>query len=416
MHFSTKNYDSKKTSQYFYKAGRILAIGGLPGYVKWCESGYTRPVYKHIQSFLTVCVVSFVVMEVGAFFTQTNLTERQQTDLLVLGFCHPILMTYPFILTYHRERIRNLLYRLCVTLKKVYNDVEVERRMTRSATLYSISIVLNIYSALISYGYEEMLHVIRTGEYLFVKNSSVIVEEDGTFMPVITAWPDVKDESNLAHISRIACYLIWWVCMTRICAAFYLIIIITGCLCFQYTNLQSYFYSLNDIFEQAGETDRENAEHKYEEAFKVGIQLHAETLWCTRQCQVICSIVYSLQIVLNVATFSVLMLQMTNSERTLASTIKTVVSCAALLCTTGMSMWNAGNVTIEATHLPTAMYCSGWHLCRGRSSLRVRKLLVVAMIQAQRHVVIHGFGIMEISYRAYVTMVKTSYSVFSLLY
>lgn len=70
--------------------------------------------------------------------------------------------------------------------------------------------------------------------------------------------------------------------MIRCCAVYVLIIMIGGCLCFQFKNLRSYFYSLNRIFDAVqseADHDDEAAEKKYEEALAVGIKLHADTLW-----------------------------------------------------------------------------------------------------------------------------------------
>ncbi|CAH2243686.1 jg26156 [Pararge aegeria aegeria] len=258
-------------------------------------------------------------------------------------------------------------------------------------------------SALISYGFDGALQALL---------------HDGTFVTVVTAWPDVTDKSVEANIGRIIGYLLWWVCMHRVYAVFVLFIITMGSLHYQFKNVQSYFCSLNDIFDEHdfSETGQENSERKYEEALKVGIHLHADTLWCTRQCQLVCSFVYSAQIIVNVAVMCVLMLQMVNSERTLASAFTIVLATVALLSSTGILMSNAGDITFEATLVPTAMYSSGWQNCRGERSRRVRKLMVIAMNEAQKPVIIRSFGIMEISYQSFVSMVKASYSAFSFLY
>ncbi|XP_045765284.1 uncharacterized protein LOC123867332 [Maniola jurtina] len=400
------NHNSKhnlnKTSLYFYKVNTFWLIGALPDLLKWQESGYTKTIHKYIQKVLTVCIFIFVAMEVGSFFTQKNLSAKQASDMTILAFSHSILTSYSFVIEYYKEEVNILLYKLCIKMKNVYNDPEVERQMIKKTTMYSVAFLLNLMSALVSYGLEGVMQVLR----------------GGTFVTVVTAWPDVTDKSIAAGIGRFFGYFMWWVCMTRVSAVFILIIITTGCLAYQFNNLQSYFYSLNDIFDEQSirETGQENAEQKYEEALKVGIQLHSETLWCTRQCQLVCGFVYSAQIIINVFVFSLQMLQMMSTERTLAMAFTIVLTSASLLYSTGILMWNGGDVTVAAGLLPTAIYSSGWQNCRGKSSQRVRKLLVIAMDQAQRPVVLRSFGIMEISYQAYVSMVKASYSAFSLMY
>ncbi|XP_052740746.1 uncharacterized protein LOC112050978 [Bicyclus anynana] len=400
MDSSTHNCNPNKTSIYFSKVGKLLTIGGLPGCVSWYESS-NKPVYKYIQTCVTVLVLLSVANEVGAIFTQTNLTEKQRADMTLVSFSQPLLTSYYFIIRYYKGNVKDVLYTLCVSLKKVYNDPEVERRMIRHSTVYSMAFVMNICSAMLSYGYQGVVQAIRT---------------DGTFVAVVTAWPDVQDKSAVANVGRIVCYLLWWLATARAMAALLFVVIMSGCLGYQYRNLQSYFNSLNDIFDvdQAGET--EMAEEKYEDALKVGIQMHAETMWCTSECQIIAGFVYSGQIALNVVVLAMLLVQATHADRSFGQTCTILSTGVAMLLNTGMLMWNAGNITVEATLLPTAMYSSGWQHCQGMRSRRVRQLLVLAMSQAQRHVVIRSFGIMEVSYQAYVSIVKSSYSAFSILY
>ncbi|XP_069358159.1 uncharacterized protein [Maniola hyperantus] len=380
------NYNSKhnlnKTSLYVYKVNTFWLIGALPDLLKWRESGYKKIIFEYIQKILTVCIFIFVAMEVGSFFTQNNLSVKQAGDMKILAFSHPIFASYRFVIGYHKEKVKSLLYKLCIKMKNVYNDPEVERQMIKKSTIYSVAFLLNLMNALVSYGLEALVQVLR----------------GGTFVTVVTAWPDVTDKCISASIGRVIGYFMWWVCMTRVAAVLILIIITTGCLAYQFKNLQSYFYSLNNIFakQSISETDQENAEQKYEEALKVGIQLHIDTLWCTRQVQVVCSFVYSAQITINVFVMTIQMLQMMSTNRTLGMAFTIVLTSTCLLFSTGVLMWNAGDVTVEAALVPTAMYSSGWQNCRGKSSQRVRKLLVIAMGQAQ--------------------MVKASYSAFSLMY
>ncbi|XP_050343783.1 uncharacterized protein LOC126769181 isoform X2 [Nymphalis io] len=105
-----------------------------------------------------------------------------------------------------------------------------------------------------------------------------------------------------------------------------------------------------------------------------------------------------------------------NSERTLVNALTILSTSIAVLTSTGFLMWNAGDVTIEASLVPNAMYSSGWQHCRGPTSAIVRKLLVVAMTQGQKPVMLRSFGIVEISYQSYLSIVKSSYSAFSILY
>ncbi|XP_053603453.1 uncharacterized protein LOC128671190 isoform X2 [Plodia interpunctella] len=207
----------------------------------------------------------------------------------------------------------------------------------------------------------------------------------------------------------------WWIFMFRVSGVYVMLISTLVCLGHQYKNLQSYFYNLNNIFEIAELTLRQK-EEKYENGLKLGINMHARTLWCTRECEASFMWVLSGQILVNVTVIILLMAQMLSSERTFGSVSAIVSTMTAMLISTGFFMWNAGDVTVEAAALSTAMFNSGWQNCQGDSTVRVRKLLVIAMTQAQVPVSIRALGIVALSYQSYVSIVKSSYSVFSVLY
>lgn len=98
-----------------------------------------------------------------------------------------------------------------------------------------------------------------------------------TFNTVITAWPDVHDRSVLSNIGRIIIYLTWWIYLTRIFSVYSLVICLTIAISHQFKNLKSYFYSLSKIFDNDNLSQTEK-EQEYERAFKVGINMHSETL------------------------------------------------------------------------------------------------------------------------------------------
>ncbi|XP_041970677.1 uncharacterized protein LOC121727067 [Aricia agestis] len=242
---------------------------------------------------------------------------------------------------------------------------------------------------------------------------------EGTFTTVVTAWPDVTDTSLRAEILRIFFYLVWWIFVLRTAAVYALVTCISIIVGQQFKNLQSYFYSLNEIFQDDDEIkvwEQERREQIYEEAVRTGFKLHDQTLRCTNEYQVTCNVIFSGQILVNVSVLCLLMLQMVSTERTLMNTLAILSTALAVLIGSGLIMWNAGDISVEAAVLPTAMFHCGWHNCRGKSGPRIKRMLVVAMRQSQRPVIISSFGVLEISYQSYLSIVKSSYSVFSLLY
>ncbi|CAK1545812.1 unnamed protein product [Leptosia nina] len=275
-------------------------------------------------------------------------------------------MSYSWSTLYYKEDIKNLLVKLTITLKNKYNNKKIEEDMLRKAVLYSSAYVASCSVALFFYAFDAVVQVLKSG---------------GTFTTVVVAWPDVAEIGLLPDTVRIIAYAMWWYFMIRASAVYVLVISLTILLSHQYKILQDYFYSLENIFK--ADVKLEEKENDYENALKFGISIHAETMWCVKECQKVCNWVFSGQIGINFTVFCMLMLQMVNSERTFMSVLATLSTGLALLTTTGFFMCNAGDITVEAGLLPRAIFSSGWQNCRGDAAIRVRKLITLAIAQSQ---------------------------------
>ncbi|CAH2105205.1 unnamed protein product [Euphydryas editha] len=397
---TSPQYISNKTTDFFIKANKMWSIVGLSNL--WIDNQYNQKRYRYVHNLITLFIFILISSELGALFTQSNLTEKQSNDLILFTITHPILISYYLALEYYNTKAKYLFIMLNVELKKAYNDLHVETRMIKRATFFSFAYLLCLTIALGTYAFDSFVQVIRS---------------EGSFTTVITAWPDVDNNTILANLVRVINYIVWWALMLRVTAVSTFIIIASVSVSYQYKNLQSYFYSLNDLFQlDANERDHKENELKYVEALKVGIRLHSDTLWCTKLCQVTCSLIVSGQIIINISILCLLMLQLVASERTLMNAVTIVSTGIAVLTSTALLMLNAGDISYEAALVPTAMYSSGWQHCRGAISTKVRRLLVVAVMRGQEPVIFRSFGIIEISYQSFVSIVKASYSIFSLLY
>ncbi|XP_050681171.1 uncharacterized protein LOC126976710 [Leptidea sinapis] len=397
---------SRKTralTKVFHSVNKFCYIFGLPNYSKDNNINMPQILIRYNSlyvKFINALLIWFVGMECSSFFTQKDLSNKQYNDMLTLGLSHIIIFFEYINLYYKRREIRDIIEDLTVTLKAVHHDREVEAATLRQSRVYSAMFVVLCSSALVSYGLEAFVLVMRN---------------EGTFTTVVTAWPDVSDGSPAAGAARMLFYILWWIFMLR-CMAFYLVVILpTIYLSDQYRNVQSYFTELVKIFEQEGASS-ETKQMQYEDALKVGIQLHMDTLRCTKKCQSSFKMVYSAQIIINIGTLALVMIRMMTSEHTLMNAVATGIMGSAILTSTGIFMWNLGDVTVEASKVSQAMYCSGWENCVGTSSCRVRKLLRFGMMQAQVPVIIRGLGVIELSYTSYVSIVKTSYSIVSVFY
>ncbi|XP_047996382.1 uncharacterized protein LOC125234216 [Leguminivora glycinivorella] len=355
-------------------------------------------VYDSVSKFLEAIVIAFVITGFGASYTQKNLSEKQSTDILMKSVSSLFVYTMYGCVVYNKIEIRELLYSLTVSLKEIYNE-EVQKQMLMKIKMYMAGLVFVGCCPMTAYGVEGAFYALTSNV---------------TFTTVIPIWPDLEDRSFFAGFARILIYIVWLLMVAHVMAIYSLIICISICLGYQYANLCKYFLDLNTVFD--GEGSIEERERRYEEGVKVGIKMHNIILRCVNQMQSSCKIVYGGQILLNVCVMLLLMIQMMQSDRSLPQLAPIVSMAMGVLVSSGLFIWSAGDITVEAGLLPNAMFHSGWHNCRGLSSVRVRKLITFAMNEAQHVVVMKGLGVIELSYDSYIAIVKSSYSVFSIIY
>ncbi|XP_063893414.1 uncharacterized protein LOC110381828 [Helicoverpa armigera] len=426
----TTSYTRSKTTDFFYKINFVIYLFGMPNF--WIEdlklSKTFVKIYDKFSAFSNGLIYIMILSEIGSFFTQTNLTEKQMSNLLVFAISHPMLCSFSIMMSRLKKKIRLVMYSLAVSLKREYNDPEVEKHMIAHSLTYvsglSVSYVMTMIMFAVNAFWDMMQNgIVSTHSFtvsvivsITTKISSFCYPFLGsTFTTIVTAYPLVDDRSGLADVARAFFFVTWWIFVTRFLAVYMLVIPLTTSLGYQFKNLQSYFSSLADIFDSK-ELSQAEKEEKYEAGFKVGIKVHTETLRCVKDTQDVCRGVFSGQIIFNIVLLIILMARMVTSERTLVNIFGTVITIGAVLVSTGLYMWNAGDVTVEASRLPTSIYFSGWYNCRGQSLVRLRNLIVITMASAQRPVVLKGLGYIDLSYQSYITIVKSSYSVFSVLY
>ncbi|XP_045532743.1 uncharacterized protein LOC123720246 [Pieris brassicae] len=386
--------EQSKTSEFVEKVTKLQYMLGLP-YV-WVDD--KKPKYfQHFNKIFTFVAISFVISDYVSFFTQNHLTEKQTTDRTLFTLSHTILLLYCFVFEYYKEDIK-ILYKVAVSLKTHHNDLAIEKKMIRKAKIYLASFGSILGYALTSYAIDGTMQVLKA---------------NGTFTPVITAWPGVTERGFWPDVFRIIAYFGLWMFMLKVYAVHVFVFSIAVILSHQYTNLQSYFYSLDDIFKKTCSVEEKIKE--YEKSLKLGLWMHAETLWCVEECQRINTWVFNGQTTFSFTIICLELLQMANSTSVM-NALSNVSSGLAVLLSNGFFMCNAGDITAEAASLPSAIFASGWHHCSGSSSARIRKLITLALAQSQKPVVIRSFYVIEFSYETFVSLLKASYSLFSILY
>nr|QZH55121.1 odorant receptor 25 [Achelura yunnanensis] len=390
-----------KTGQLLRTVTMFAYISGLPYFwfehLKWPQ--YLKTIIVSLAQALTVLFCIFMIMEILGVFTQTSLTEQQKSDAIKYSFSQPILFMNFFKLSYHKEDIKKLIKKLLTDLPTYHNDEEVERQLVKKAKLYLMASLGSIVFTLITVGLDSLMRVLL---------------EDNVFTTVITTWPDVEDKSLAASVGRVIVYVVWWLWVLRLCGSMSIVITLTICTSHQYKQLQSYFCSLKNIFER--NCSQLAKEEEYEKALVLGFKLHNNVLSYTQELGRICSVAYGGLIIVNVSVMAIVLIQVTNEDRTILMVLSWIMLSIALLGSCGFYMWTLGDITVEASQICTSMYMSGWENCTGQSSVRVRKMMVTAMTRAQKEVVITTLMILKVSYGSYLSIVKFTYSIFSVMY
>nr|QMS80331.1 odorant receptor [Histia rhodope] len=393
--------DPIKSKYILRKITTFAYISGIP-YLWYEELGWPKQLtnfHDKITNILTVLLCIFMSLEILALFTQKNMNNQQSSDALKYAISQPIFFMNFFSFVYYKEEVRILFYNLTNSMSTYHRDEEVERKLVKKIKFYVSAFISVAIAASMSAGLDGLWRVL---------------EKDDTFTTVITAWPDVDDRSLAAGIGRIIAFIMWCIHTVRFVGGVTIVVALTVCVCHQYKYLQSYFYSLDKIFEI--NCSQSVKEEEYEKGLLIGVKLHNNIIRYTQDLCNVCNIAYGGQIVVNVTVLVILMVQMQNGNRQFMLVLTCAIMVSALLVLNGFYMWNLGDITVEASEVCTAMYMSGWENCTRRSSVRVRKILMVAMTQAQKEVTIKTLMILQVSYASYVSIVKFSYSVFSLIY
>ncbi|KAJ2951869.1 hypothetical protein O0L34_g4112 [Tuta absoluta] len=259
---STLEKPPNRTRDYFKRISKVIYLMGAQNY--WCEDLNLPTAVKlfhfYLMNIVNVAAVALILSQWGVYFTDQKLTAKQSFDSKLFALAHPLSLTTVLITERSRKRVSELLQRLVIDLKEIYNDESVESAMIKKSQF-----VVKCYSTMIF-----------MTAFLFGVEGYMLVKRGQTFVTMVTAWPDFEDTSTLAAAARVSTYIIWCFLLIRLTSVFVMVIPLSICLSHQYKNLCSYFIKLNDIFKE--DCSHKEKEIKYEKAFKVGIQLHSETM------------------------------------------------------------------------------------------------------------------------------------------
>ncbi|XP_075971953.1 uncharacterized protein LOC142973814 [Anticarsia gemmatalis] len=403
-------YKVTEATKFFDKLNILWYLASLPDF--WINAVNLpkkfQRFYDPYMKGLHYVMIGFVVFSLGGFFTQHNLTPPQQ-HRMVIGLASCTTLVYRLVLCHYRSEVKDIIYYLTVPLKE-YNNLEVEQKMLFKVKRYTYVFFCTSLSSVILRGFKAALQVYRGGKHY--KQSAK--EQGKLFVTFVTIWPDVADASVPAEFTRYIIYFMWYIILLQSLGAVLMVMTIMILISQQYENLARYFYDLDDIFKDDGKKQVEK-EMEYESGLVKGLQWHVITLWCVDRCQHVCKIIYNIHLTLGPVILVFILPEMLNPDLNTKEKLGQLPVMISILIFLGFFMWTAGDITVEASKLPEALFGSGWQNCHGRTGVRVRKMIIFAMQQAQQPVLLSVFGTFEMSYESYVSIVKSSYSLFSVL-
>lgn len=163
-------YKRSETTDVFYNINLLVYIFGLPNF--WIEELKLPKkfinFYNRFTEINNTLISGLICFEFGAFFTQTSLTEKHKSNMLVFGISHPMLYSFRIIMVTHEKKVRTVFYNLTVALKRIHNDPEVEKQMIRSTQMYLSALMSSCMLSMVMYTVDAFCEVARYGNILFL--------------------------------------------------------------------------------------------------------------------------------------------------------------------------------------------------------------------------------------------------------
>ncbi|CAB3253585.1 unnamed protein product [Arctia plantaginis] len=242
------------------------------------------------------------------------------------------------------------------------------------------------------------------------------------FVTVVTYYPSYGDDTAIANFVRVCGTLVLLVMMVTMIVSvdsFTMVYIIMYK--YKFITLRHYFENLREEVERLNQRDNNLAEEKVLNGLIEGIEMHSNLLKLSKEIDKAFGTVMALQLCQSSGSAVSILLQIALSDDlTFVATAKLIFFMIALFFLLGLFLCNAGEITHQASLVSDAIFYCGWHLCPPRVNnmprRNIRQLVVLALMQAQRPLVMKAFKMVELSYATFLMVVRGTYSVFALFY
>nr|XP_021187731.2 uncharacterized protein LOC110374378 [Helicoverpa armigera] len=385
----------RKICRYVYYAG----AGNC-----WYEDIYheTKP-YK-LYSLVTFSIYTIMIFleNVAALFGK--FPEVEKNSAVMFSAIHDIVLTKMFLLLYHKQSIRKLNYDMS-TVGSSFEEDHVMRKQYLKTTVGIWLYVISVYLSLGAYG---------------VESARRSIVEGAPFYTVVTYLPFYDDNSVVALIFRIFFYITWLYMMLPMMSADCMPITHLITMTYKFITLCHHFERIRTEFDEDTKImNKREAIDKLRAGCLEGIRMHQKLLCLADEIHRVFGIIMSLQVCESSAVAVLLLLRLALSPHLdLTNAFMTYTFVCSLFLLLALNLWNAGEVTYQASLLSNAMFQCGWHLCELEKHTHrdIRRLVLIGCTQAQKPLILKAFGIQDLSYETFVSVARMTYSIFAVFY
>ncbi|KAJ8714395.1 hypothetical protein PYW07_002620 [Mythimna separata] len=375
-----------------------LGMGDL-WYEKTEVSFYMKIVYSIWMMVANGFIIIFLFNELLSF-ARPDLTAREKNDLAVFSFAHPLLYAKVVTLYFFKGRIKFVMERLLEGSRPIFHSLELEKKSVTQFAINCFAVTAASYAVLGS-------AIIEGIRQHYIQDIPVRTE--------VVYFPNPSQSGPFVTVVRILVEFHWYCIVammsTMDCLALCSLITVGH----KFKVLRLYFQQLRirTLENKERKTKKELAED-FKKDFVIGIQLHSDALWCARNVQESMGFLYSIQVFESVALLVMNLVKLVVAERNVIYLMATFVFILCVVILTGAYMMVAGEITYQASEVGTAMFHSGWEECNPGPDLRV--LVVVAVQASQVPVYMTAFGVIILSHTNFISVLRSSYSFFAVMY
>nr|CAG38120.1 putative chemosensory receptor 19 [Heliothis virescens] len=384
----------------------MFYIGSGNCWYKEDEIGNDRSILYRVCSASLMLLYSYMAIFELIAFAFGNFPEEEKRQALIGGAGHTVMLLKALFLTTKKLPIRSL-NRKIVSICEDYEDSALMARKYKIMKINAIS----------------YLGLVNGGVLLYIIEGLRNMLNGSHFVTVVTYYPSFEDDSMLATIVRVFNTIIFIMIMLTIVISVDTYIV-TYFIMYRYKfiTLRKYFENLrNDFFTLIERKEVELATEKLANGLVEGIKMHSSLIRLKPEIDKAFATVSAIRVFESSSLAVCLLFEISPSDQRIPieETVKTMIFIFALFFAMGLFLCNAGDITYQASQLTDAIFYCGWQSCpprpRSAPNHNIRKMVLLAIMQAQRPPVMKAFKVLELNYATYIQLVRSTYSVFTLL-